>query len=141
MKLRNFSQKTVNSYLYYITYLLKFANKSPKMINSQDLRGYLEYIAKNKSASTLNVAYNALKFYFEKILHRKFFVNIPRAKQSKFLPVILSKQEIEKMIKATDNPKHNFLIQFLYSTGMRISEVVRVRMSDIDMDRKMILVS
>lgn len=140
MTLRNFSPKTIKSYLYYITHLLKLTNKSPREINSGDVRNYLESLAENKSASTVNIAHNALKFYFERILKRKFFVNLPRMKKEKYLPVVLSKDEVKRMIEATDNPKHKFLIQFLYSTGMRISEVVKVRMGDVDFDRKMVRV-
>jgi len=67
MKLKKFSQKTIKSYLYYIIDLIKYVNKSPKSVNTKDIRGYLEYLAnKNSSASTLNTAYSALKFYFEK---------------------------------------------------------------------------
>jgi len=141
MILRNFSQKTTKSYLYYISNGLKYANKSPRIIKSEDIRNYLEYLAKSKSVATLNIAYSALKFYFEKILGRKFFISIPRAKQNKKLPVVLSKNEIKRMIGVMSNPKHKFLIQFLYATGLRVSEVVKVKMSDIDLDRKLVLVN
>lgn len=140
MKLRNFSQKTITSYLYYTNNILKYANKGPKMIRSEDVREYLVYLAKNRSASTLNIVYSALKFYFEKILRRKFFVSIPRAKQDKKLPVVLSRDEVGRMIEVINNPKHKFLIQLLYSSGMRISEVVKLKMSDIDFDRSLILI-
>ena len=96
MKLRGFSSKTIKSYLYYITDILNFANKSPKFINTDDIRDYLEYLAdQGMSSSTLNSAYSSLKFYFEKILKRKFFVNIPRAKKGKKLPVVLSREEVK----------------------------------------------
>ena len=141
MKLRNFSLKTIQSYLYFITDILKKANKNPKTIIANDIRNYLENLVNNKkSSSTINIAYNAFKFYFEKILRRRFFVNIPRAKKSKYLPVVLSKQEVIKMIKITNNPKHKFVIQLMYSTGLRISEVVKIKMLDIDLDRKLLLV-
>lgn len=67
MKLRKFSQKTIKSYLHYITDLLKYSNKNPKNVNTEDIRGYLEHLAdKNSAASTLNCAYSAFKLYFEK---------------------------------------------------------------------------
>ena len=64
MKIRNFSQKTIESYLHYITKCLNWSNKSPRDITGEDIRFYLEKLAKdNVSASTLNTVYSALRFY------------------------------------------------------------------------------
>jgi site-specific recombinase XerD len=100
MRLRNLSVKTVKSYSGYLNEFLRFCpDKSVKDVSAKDIRDYLDWLVNSgKSASTLNTAYSALQFYFRKILHRNFFVNIPRAKKSHFLPVILSKEEIRKMI-------------------------------------------
>ena len=141
MKIRNFSSKTIKAYLYYNKQFVKFANKDIDCIRNEDIKQYLEYLVdQGFSFSTLNVAINALKFYYTQILKRKFFFDIRHAKKEKKLPVVLSKQEIDKMIKVTENPKHKFLIKLLYSTGMRISEVVKIKMSDVDFERKLILV-
>jgi len=141
MKLRRFSSRTVKSYLYYINDCLGLANKSPREICSVDVRAYLEHLADTgKSASTMNTAYSALQFYFGKILCRKFFANIPRAKKEKKLPVILSKNEVMIMIEKTVNPKHKCILQMLYGTGMRVGELVRLKMKDIDFDRGVIMV-
>ena len=103
------------------------------------MRNYLEQLADGgSSASTINCAYSALKFYFEKILRRKFFVNIPRAKKEKKLPVVLSRDEIHKMIKAIKNPKHKCILSLLYGSGLRVSEIVKIKMEDIDLNRKML---
>jgi len=56
------------------------------------------------------------------------------------LPIVLSKEEIDKMIRVTKNPKHKFLISLLYATGLRVSEIVKIKMRDIDLDRKMLRV-
>lgn len=141
LKIRNFSPKTIKAYLYYNKQFIKFANKSSKEIKNEDIKKYLEYLADNDfSSSTINIAINALKFYYTQILKRKFFFDIKQAKKEKQLPVVLAKQEIDKMIAETKNLKHKFLIQFLYSTGMRVSEVVKIKMKDIDFDRKLILI-
>jgi integrase/recombinase XerD len=141
MKLRKFSPKTVKSYLYYISSALKQANKSPKFVNSDDLRRYLERLADNgKSASTLNSAYNALKFYFEKILRRRFFMNIPRAKIPKKLPEVFSKEEIKRILNAIQNVKHKLMLGLMYSSGLRVSEAVSVRVKDFDFQGKLLFV-
>lgn len=135
MKLRKFSQRTIESYLYYITAVLKYASKSPRGVDTQDIRNYLENMADSgRSASTLNVAYNALRFYFERILHRKFFLSIPRAKTAKKLPVVLSRAEIHAMLDVTKNPKHRLMIGLAYAAGLRVSEVTNLKVKDVNSD-------
>jgi site-specific recombinase XerD len=144
MRLRNFSYKTVKLYIYYNEGFLRFALKSPREINKQDIRNYLDYLfLSGKSSSTINLAINALKFYYSKILHRKFFNNITgikRPKSEKKLPVVLSKQEIARMIGVSVNLKHKLMIQVLYCSGMRVAELRNLKIDEIDFDRKMILV-
>ena len=141
MKLRGFSQKTIKSYTHYISECLRFASLGPREIKTSDVRDYLDFlVTSGKSASTLNTVYSALKFYFETIMKRSFFVNIPRSKNKKRLPTVLSKQEINKMLEMTKNPKHNCIISMLYGCGLRVSELVSIKMLDIDLDRKMVRV-
>ncbi|MFA6393730.1 MAG: tyrosine-type recombinase/integrase [Patescibacteria group bacterium] len=141
MKLRNFSGKTIKSYLYYITDALRFANSGPKNVTSENIRGYLEKMADDgKSASTLNTAYSALKFYFEKILCRRFFMNIPRAKTPKKLPEVLSKEEVKKILGTIQNVKHKLLLGLIYSSGLRVSEAVKLKVKDLDFDRMMLFI-
>lgn len=133
MKLRRFSQKTIKSYLHYITDFLNFANKGAKNINTENIRKYLEKMAdNNKSSSTLNIAYNAFKFYFEKILRRRFFANIPRAKKQNKLPVVLSKEEIKLFLSCIGNVKYRLIFGTIYSSGLRISEATRLKVKDLD---------
>ncbi|HAO52677.1 TPA: integrase [Candidatus Magasanikbacteria bacterium] len=142
MKLRGFSNKTIKSYLYYTQECLRFASVGASEVTAKIVRDYLEYLADSgKSASTLNVAYSSLDLYFGKILHRKFFVNIPRAKKTKKLPVVLSKEEINKMLEVTTNKKHHFIISLFYGTGLRLEELQNIKMYDVDLDRRMLKVT
>lgn len=142
MKLRGFSNKTIKSYVHYTRECLRFARVGASEVTAKIVRDYLEYLADSgKSASTLNVAYSSLDLYFGKILHRKFFATIPRAKKTKQLPVVLSKQEIHTMLKVTTNKKHNFIISLFYGTGLRLEELQYIKMKDIDLDRKTIHVT
>jgi len=141
MKLRGLSQKTVKSYAQYISQCLSFANRGPLEIRTVDVRAFLEHLAdRGCSPSTLNTAYSALRFYFGTILHRGFFTGIPRAKKAHALPVVLSKNEVRQMIGIMDNPKHRCMLQLLYGTGMRVGELVRLRMGDVDFERGLIIV-
>lgn len=145
MKIRNFSKKTIKSYLYYNKELLRFASlKSPLEITKKDIKDYLEYLYDSgRSTSTVNLTINALKFYYEGLLHRKFFISeagIKRPKKEKRLPVVLSKEEIIRMISAVNNLKHKLIIQILYSTGMRISELRNLQINHVDFNRRSVLV-
>lgn len=141
LRIRGFSPKTIRSYLLYNKLFLEFIRKSPKSVNNDDIRRYLISMKdRNCASSTLNVALNALKFYYRQILKRRFFFDIKNAKKTNYLPTVLSKEEIERMLAMTTNPKHNFLISLMYSAGLRVSEAIKIRMRDFDLDRKMIMV-
>lgn len=144
MRIRNFSQKTIQSYLYYNKEVLRFANKFSDEISKQDIRDYLDFLVRSgRSSSTLNLAINALKFYYENIMRRSFFsshLGIRRPKSPKKLPVVLGRDEVAKMIKMTDNIKHKLMMQILYSSGLRVSELVDLKINDIDFSRKTIII-
>jgi len=145
LRIRNFSQKTINAYLYYNKELLRFANyKSPKEINKQDIKDYLDFLLSGgRAGATLNLAVSALKFYYENIMKRKFFApshGVSRPKKEKKLPTVLAKEEILKMIEVTDNLKHKLMIQILYSAGLRVSELADLKINDIDFNRKVVII-
>lgn len=145
MKISRFSSKTIKSYLYYNKDMLRFANyKSPKEITSSDIKDYLEYLVDSgKSSATINLVINSLKYYYQGILKRRILngaSDIKRPKSDKKLPIVLSKQEIVRMIKVCENIKHKLMIQILYCSGLRVSELKDLRIDHVDFDRKMILV-
>ena len=138
LRIRNYSPSTVESYLYYNKELLRYRQKDPREIGVNDIKEYLDYLASNKSSSTVSVAYSSIQFYYKEIWKRPFVFHLTRPKQEKRLPTVLSKQEVAKMLELTQNPKHNCIISLLYGTGMRVSEVTKLKMRDIDLDRKVI---
>lgn len=145
MRIRNFSPKTIKAYLYYNKELLKFAiPKSPKEISTQDIKDYLEFLFKRKkSSSTVNLAINSFKFYYYSVLNRKFFnvnTGISRPKTEKKLPAVLAKSEVVAMINALDNIKHKLMIQILYTSGLRVSELINLKVNEIDFERKQVFV-
>lgn len=140
LRIRNYSHKTLDSYVYYNRELLNFCDKQPRSITAQNVKDFLDFLARDKSASTISVAYNAIFFYYKHIWKRPFILEIPRPKQPKYLPVVLSKNEISRMLDNIQNKKHHCIISFLYGCGLRVSEVVRIKMNDIDLDRMMLRV-
>lgn len=146
MRLRNYSKRTIKSYLYYNNELLRFANyKTPLEINNQDIRDYLDFLFVNgKSRSTVDLSINAIKFYYNAVLGRKFFkgdMSIKRPKKEKKLPIVLSRSEVSSMIEKTDNIKHKLMIIILYTAGLRVNELVNLKINDIDYRRQLIMVA
>ncbi len=92
----------------------------------------------DKSCSTMRGSYFALKFFYENALDQKFDERIPLAKRKFKLPVILSRENVKKMIRMTQNAKHKLVLIFLYYSGMRLNEVRNITWQDIDFEREII---
>ncbi|MBM3212642.1 integrase, partial [Candidatus Poribacteria bacterium] len=101
---------------------------------------YLLYLVEEKEAatSTLNQAINALKFYYGTMLKKKFLYEIKRPRKDKKLPVVLSKEEAAKILSSVENIKHKAILMLVYSAGLRVGEVVRLKPEDIDSKRMLI---
>ncbi len=140
MKLRNFSDKTMKTYLYYNDLFLKFIDKSPREVSGKDIKSYLlSLIQRKKSSSTVNLVHNALVFYYGKIL-RKNVAEIPFQKREKKNPGLATKKNIEDMLKVTKNKKHHLMISLLYASGVRVSELVNIKVEHIDFENRLLLV-
>ena len=128
IKLRKYSFQTGKAYVNIIKDFMK-CGKPPRDF-------LLSY--SNNSNSTMRSAYFALKFFHENILNEKFDEKIPLAKRSLKLPVVLSKEEINRMIGNERNQKHKLVIMLLYYGGLRLSEIVNIKWVDVDFDRMLI---
>lgn len=129
---RNYSHRTIKSYLYCLKNFLKKCHKEPRRFTKGDVRDYLDRLCgRGMSASTLNLNLQALKFAFEEILNKRFFVKLPYSKVPKRLPLVLSKKEVKALIDAIINPSHRLMIELMYSAGLRVSELVKLRVKDI----------
>lgn len=135
LKIRGFSQQTARMYLFYNSRFLEFIKKNPEDITEEDIREYLAYKISDHSLSNASIALikASLKFFYTEVLGLEIS-RIKTPKASKGLPVVLSQREIKHLIEYTVNPKHRLLIELLYSTGLRLSECINLRYSDLDLD-------
>jgi len=140
LMLRKYSERTIKLYLYHNKGLLEFSKKNPYEVANEDIRDYLSYLANDKEASTstLNTAINALKFYYGEVLKQGFVYEIKRPKKDRKLPVVLSQGEVSRILSSVNNIKHKAILMLIYSAGLRVSEVVKVKPEDIDAERKLI---
>ncbi len=137
---RKYSAKTIKAYVHYNEEFLRFIRKNPMEVASEDVKAYLVYLAdkKNSSASTLNSAINALKFYYGGILKRNFAYEVKRPKKDRKLPVVLSGEEVSRLLSSVASVKHKAILMLTYSAGLRVGEVVKLRPEDIDAQRRLI---
>jgi integrase/recombinase XerD len=137
MKVRGFSWKTIKMYAYQNRRFLEFIHKSPRDVNKSDVEQYMVMLYdKNVASATRYVILASLKFYYEGVLKRRFHLKYPR-KESK-LAIVLSKEEILRMIDALKNPKHKLLLMLMYGSGLRLGECINVKIEDFDAGRKVL---
>lgn len=136
LKLKAYSNNTIKTYTNEFVQLLKILKNNPvEELSPEKLKAYFLYcIDKLKlSENLIHSRINAIKFYFEQVLHReKMFFDIPRPKKPSLLPKAISIRDIKKMIASVDNKKHNLLLKMCYGMGLRVSELVNLKVSDID---------
>ena len=139
--IRGFSKRTIKSYLSHNQKFLDFVGKSAREVDSQDIKNYLLYLkSQNYTNTSLNQVISSLKFYYQQVLRRKLFFSIKRPKKEKFLPVVLTRNEVIKIINCAHNLKHKLLLSLMYGSGLRVSEVVKIKISHLDLASKSLLV-
>ena len=139
LKIRGFSKRTVDSYRYNNKKFLEFVKKEPQNVNESDAKRYIAYLMAELKykPSSVNLALSSLKFFYREILQNPAFNAVKTPKSEKKLPTVLTKEEIKKMLNAVKNPKHRLLIEFMYSSGLRVSECVSIKLDDLDLAEKM----
>lgn len=143
LELRGFSPKTISCYLGCMVHFVRHYDRSPVEMGEEEIRHYLHYLIKEKGASqsAINQAYSAIKFFHEVTLGRAWNgIKIPRLKNRKKLPVVLSMEEVRSLLCCVDNLKHRAVLTTIYSGGLRLGEATHLRASDIDSERMTILV-
>jgi len=142
LRSRKYSSKTIRCYTYYNRLICRLLQKAPEDIQPEEITQFLASVEKDReySASSLNLAISAIKFFHKEVLKREDIGNQHRPRHDKKLPMVLSKTEISEMLRKECNPKHRLLLMLVYSSGLRVSEVVSLRREHIDLSRKVIYV-
>lgn len=144
LQLKGYSPNTINTYRNEFAQLLHIIkDKNIISLDANRLRNYFLYCTNELklSENTLHSRINAIKFYFEKVLARdKLFVEIPRPKKKIILPNVLAKQQVERLFSNLESLKHRSMLYLTYSAGLRVSEVVNLRIKDIHSERMVITI-
>lgn len=140
MKLRGYSRHTQKSYYSKVQQFLTKHPSPLSEISNQEIKHYLlELLQTQHSEASVSQTVSALKIFFTKICGRSDAVDgIPRPKKEKKLPDILSREEVIRLLQTLTNPKHKTILYLVYSSGLRVGEVVRLKVNDIDRERELI---
>jgi site-specific recombinase XerD len=141
LRARKYSPKTIQAYLYHNREFCRTIQKPPEYVTSDDITNYAAYLdTQGFSASSMNLAISSLKFFYHQML-RKYLVNAHhRPRHDKKLPTVLSCPQIGELLQGMKNIKHRLLLTLTYSSGLRVSEVVQLKITDIDVVRKTVLI-
>lgn len=144
LKLRGYSPNTNRTYLHaFKDFLLFYFDSQAIDLTEIEIRNYFVYLIEHKklSRSAQNQAINAVKFFYEKVLkqERKVY-DLERPLKEKRLPEVLSQEEIMRVFNALDNIKHRAMLMLIYASGLRRSELLNLRIGDVDMNRNIVFI-
>ena len=132
-KIRNLKERSVSCYRSYVSYFLNYVKKDPSDLTCQDVRDFL--LAKKDEglkATTLNLYNSAIRFFYRNVLHILWDdITVPRMIVEHKLPTVLTADEVEKLLDATVDLKYKAMFATMYSSGMRVSEVIHLHYDDI----------
>ncbi|OQA53273.1 MAG: Tyrosine recombinase XerD [candidate division WS2 bacterium ADurb.Bin280] len=139
LRLRAYSPKTIEAYIFCIRKYLDFKKSNLDRIDEENIKDYLLKLQDSgKSSQTVNLHINSIKYLYREIFKNHKKINIKFAKRSQKLPVVLSRQEIKRIIDSIQNQKHRLIIALSYGAGLRVSEAQNLKVCDIDIDQKII---
>jgi site-specific recombinase XerD len=143
LQLKAYSPSTIRTYRNEFAQLLQLLGNMPvQNLQPHQLQRYFLYChSKGLKENTLHSRINAIKFYYEQVLHKeKMFFEIPRPKKPQQLPKLLNENELARLFNAITNKKHKAILFTAYSAGLRVSEVVNLKIKDIDSRRMQIFI-
>jgi site-specific recombinase XerD len=143
MRIRNLADNTQSAYLQQVIAYAEYFHRSPDELDLEAIRVYQVYLTKTRrlSPSSISVATGALRFLYKVTLKRDWAIDeIPMPKRPFKLPVILSREEVMHFLASVDSLKHRTILMTAYAAGLRVSEVIHLKVADIDSQRMMLRV-
>ena len=144
LRLRGYAERTVEAYTQAVVYLARFFGQSPDQLTEEQVRDYLVHLTtvKKVARGTHTIALCGIKFFYEQTLGRKWTVlDVARPKKEKKLPVVLSRDEVWKILDSVRNPTYRVCLITIYSCGLRLMEGAHLQVPNVDGARKMLHVT
>lgn len=138
LKYFNYSENSIKIYTHYVSEFLEFTKKNYQHLTGNDFQFYLDNY-NFSSTSQQNQIISSIKFLYEKVLNKKYAkVDFSRPKKERKLPRIIDKNVLKSKILSIENLKHKAILSLGYSCGLRVSEIINLKITDIDSKRKLI---
>ncbi len=143
MRQRGFSPRTHESYLYAVTDLAKYFHKPPDQLQTPQIQDYFSYLVleRHLGSASCRLYLNGIRFLYLQVLHwDQFDIPIQYPKTSQKIPELLTRQEVKQIINACGNAKHRMMMLTCYGCGLRVSELIAVKVRHIDGERRLLRV-
>ncbi len=134
IKISKLSPYTLRNYLNFNKQLLKQSNKQPNEITQQDVKLFLAENMENRASTSVILFLSSIKFAYSSLLQKDPTTGIKRPKNQKKIPIVLTKQEVQNLFNSAQTTKSKLILQLLYSSGLRVSEIVNLKPNDFDFE-------
>jgi len=141
MRQRGFSVRTHKSYLSAVRDLARYYRRSPDALDAAELQDFFNHLAQERqlSSASCRLYLNGIRFLYLQVLEwESFDVQLVVPKRPQRIPELLTRQEVHRILAACTNPKHRMLLETVYGCGLRVSEVVALKVRDIDGERRLL---
>ena len=136
LKISKSSLYTLRNYLHANSIFLDFSGKNPDELSSDDLKFFISEKLLEKSPSTINLFLSAIRYSFSTILQKDITAQIRRPKKEQKIPKVLSKEEVKKLLQSISHEKSRLILSLIYACGLRVSELVSLKKSDLNFSEK-----
>jgi len=143
MQVRGFSVRTHQSYLSAVRDLARYYHRSPEQLNNDELQAYFLYLVKERglSGASCRLYLNGIRFLYLQVLSwSSFDIQLHAPKAAQRIPELLTRREVGQIVSACRNPKHRMMLETCYGCGLRVSELVSLKVRDIDSERHLLRV-
>ena len=134
LNIEGYSLKTIDIYSLYLNLFQKYISKDLKEVKSDDIVNYLSYlkVEHKVSSATINLVLSIIKHFYNDFLKKNIMIDIKLPRKRKKIPVVLTSLEIKQLLKAIKSQRNKLIVEFIFSTGVRISECVNMKIDDLD---------
>ncbi len=136
LKISKNSGHTIRNYVNVNSQLIDFSKKQPEQISEDDVKSFIAENLTDKSSSTIILFLSAIKYAYSSILGKDITAGIKRPKKERKIPSVLTKQEVRQLLNSIENKKSRLMLSLLYAAGLRVSELVNLKVEDINFKEK-----
>jgi len=136
LKISKNSEHTLRNYIHANVILLDFSKKTPDDVTEDDVKLFISENLSDKASSSIILFLSAVKYAYLSLLGKDVTIKIKRPKREKKIPTVLTKDEIKKLLDSLESRKSKLMVSLIYASGMRVSEILGLKIDDLDLEEK-----